>query len=137
MQTVCVFVILLSTIVYQVDAGSALIIAEKMLGTDDGYCQRACEERPGCIFSYCGDDNKCHSVGTADNSEVVSCGATSTSFDSCTSACESVPDCAASSWKSFCKSWLDIPVCFGLVQNSNGVCYEATPGCTGTAYVCP
>ncbi|KAF4697808.1 hypothetical protein FOZ63_022786 [Perkinsus olseni] len=126
-----------SFIVNQVDAGSAVVIAEKLLGADGGYCQRVCDERPECIFSYCGDDNKCHNLGSADSNEVVPCGATTTSFDSCTSACDSVPDCAASTWKSFCKTWLATPVCFGLLKNDNGLCYEASPGCTGTAYACP
>ncbi|KAF4679970.1 hypothetical protein FOZ62_006728 [Perkinsus olseni] len=127
----------LTSVFYQADAGSALVIAEKLLGADGGYCQRICDERPECIFSYCGDDNKCHNLGSADTNEVVPCGATATSFDSCTSACNSVPDCAASTWKSFCKTWLDTPVCFGLLKNANGLCYEASPGCTGAAYACP
>ncbi|KAF4714137.1 hypothetical protein FOZ62_023243, partial [Perkinsus olseni] len=74
----------LTSAFYQVDAGSALVIAEKLLGADGGYCQRICDERPECIFSYCGDDNKCHNLGSADTNEVVPCGATATSFDSCT-----------------------------------------------------
>ncbi|EER11960.1 hypothetical protein Pmar_PMAR019062 [Perkinsus marinus ATCC 50983] len=139
MQIVLTLVTILASIVHHVGAGSwsGLVIAEKMLGADSAYCQRVCEERPGCIFSYCGDDNKCHGIGSGAAPEEVTCGAAATSFDSCTSACDSVVDCSASTWKSFCKTWLDTPVCFGLLQGSNGLCYETTPGCTGSAYACP
>ncbi|KAF4676637.1 hypothetical protein FOL47_005790 [Perkinsus chesapeaki] len=120
-----------------VNAGSAVMIAEKLLGNDDGYCQRVCDERPGCIFSYCGDDKKCHNLASTETQEVVSCGAVVSTFDSCNAACDSVADCSGSTWKSFCKSWLDKPVCFGLLVTSKGLCYEASPGCSGTPLNCP
>ncbi|EER14150.1 hypothetical protein Pmar_PMAR029213 [Perkinsus marinus ATCC 50983] len=137
MHCVIFLITLASLVIRQAVGGSALIIAEKLHAADGGYCQSLCDASPDCIFSYCGDDNICHDVGSAASSGAVPCGAAVTSFDSCSSACESVADCSASQWKSFCKTWLDTPVCFGLLQSANGLCYEVSAGCTGTAYPCP
>ncbi|KAF4687659.1 hypothetical protein FOZ60_003628 [Perkinsus olseni] len=37
-------------------SGSAFVIADKLLRASGDHCQRICDERPDCIFSYCEED---------------------------------------------------------------------------------
>ncbi|EER19595.1 hypothetical protein Pmar_PMAR012577 [Perkinsus marinus ATCC 50983] len=65
---------IISLLAHSIQASSsAFVIAEKLLRGSGDHCQIVCDERPDCIFSYCGDDHKCHNLGEIGSNADIPC----------------------------------------------------------------
>ncbi|KAF4667176.1 hypothetical protein FOL46_002638, partial [Perkinsus olseni] len=133
---------------YLILAGLALY-ATGVSGHD--RCGVVCEATAGCDVSYCKSSGLCHGLyhksettcfygvdSDCDDTYLtpVSChyGPASNCFD----ACNSIEDCLSSESGSYCKTWADPPVCFGIKVKSDGsICYGGeAETCDGEPYVC-
>ncbi|KAF4654150.1 hypothetical protein FOL47_010110 [Perkinsus chesapeaki] len=116
-------------------------------------CQALCDSHPACakskFGSYCKTNGVCFGFyhkghgycfqpteqATCDDSVLkpVSC------QDTCQQVCDSLPSCKGSKYGSYCKTWQNPPVCFGIIQKADkSLCFHpADPqGCNGDPYPC-
>ncbi|KAF4656591.1 hypothetical protein FOL47_008840, partial [Perkinsus chesapeaki] len=126
------------------------------------FCEDYCLQTEGCGSSYCKENNSCFGLyhknndttcfqpgnSTADcDDEVlapVMCGEvpppTTTPIPAwdCMKICDSLESCLESRSGSYCKTWTNPPVCYGiLIQENSSLCYDNDDGsCEGEPYVC-
>ncbi|KAF4648915.1 hypothetical protein FOL47_002648, partial [Perkinsus chesapeaki] len=105
------------------------------------FCEESCSQTVGCDQSYCKEnglcfglyhkgDSKCYQPGSVDNDcddamlEPVRCAEYPET--TCQEVCDSFDSCTNSDWGTYCKVWLDVPVCFGIVKKSDGsLCFDS------------
>ncbi|EER15078.1 hypothetical protein Pmar_PMAR023403 [Perkinsus marinus ATCC 50983] len=131
-------------------ARSTILLLTLGLAMSD-TCQDICDSNPACaqskFGSYCKSNGVCFGLyhqgcgycfqpaeqETCDDStlEPVAC-------QGCQAACDTLPQCKNSDRGSYCKSWQTPPVCFGIIQKSDGsLCYHPTDkDCEGAPYPC-
>ncbi|EER05793.1 conserved hypothetical protein [Perkinsus marinus ATCC 50983] len=121
--------------------------------TPDEYCQESCAETAGCEQSYCKENGhcfglyhkggmRCYQPGVEDNGcnefsyEPVRCHESPPS--PCHDVCSSIDGCRTSGLGTYCKFWLDTPVCYGIVRRDDGsLCFVATDeACEGDPHPC-
>ncbi|EER05803.1 hypothetical protein Pmar_PMAR011852 [Perkinsus marinus ATCC 50983] len=124
-------------------------VASEDGGTD--MCSMACNQTLGCDQSYCKNNGLCFGLyhkgnaycyqpggadGCDDTSlEPVKC--TEYPLTTCQDVCDRLVGCKDSAWGSYCKSWQDPPVCFGILKMYDGsLCYQSDPNCVGEPFEC-
>ncbi|KAF4701628.1 hypothetical protein FOZ62_031693, partial [Perkinsus olseni] len=121
--------------------------------TSTNHCEEACSQTVGCERSYCKangvcfglyhkGDSKCYQPGASDGDcddatlEPVRC--VEYPQTTCSEVCDSVDGCKSSVMGTYCKDWLESPVCFGIIMKGDGtLCFAPTDnGCEGDSYPC-
>ncbi|KAF4672305.1 hypothetical protein FOL47_000689 [Perkinsus chesapeaki] len=114
-------------------------------------CSDVCGNTTGCDISYCKENGLCYGLYHENSSTCfygvdpdcddtvltpVSCGNATTIR--CTNACNSIDSCVSSDSGSYCKTWADPPVCFGIkVGADESLCYDSEDGsCEGEPLLC-
>ncbi|KAF4655372.1 hypothetical protein FOL47_009461 [Perkinsus chesapeaki] len=114
-------------------------------------CDLSCSQTVGCDQSYCKSNGVCFGLYHKDNVfcyqpggaancddtilEAVKC--TDYPLTTCQSVCDGLVGCKDSAWGSYCKSWQDPPVCFGIFKRYDGsLCHQSESGCEGEPYEC-
>ncbi|KAF4654894.1 hypothetical protein FOZ61_007973 [Perkinsus olseni] len=127
-----------------------------VVASPDDYCQKLCDATPSCASygwgSYCKGNGVCFGLLEKGNNDYcfqptdpscddsvyqpVSCPVVP---PTCEDVCNGLSGCKNSKWGSYCKSWQNPPVCFGILEKADGsLCFESTdPGCVGNPYSCP
>ncbi|KAF4721612.1 hypothetical protein FOZ63_010527, partial [Perkinsus olseni] len=125
------------------------IVASQSGGMDT--CSMACNQTMGCDQSYCKNNGMCFGLyhkgnafcyqpGGADGCddaslEPVKC--TDYPLTTCQDVCDRLVGCKDSAWGSYCKSWQDPPICFGILKMYDGsLCHQSDPNCTGEPFEC-
>ncbi|EER00545.1 conserved hypothetical protein [Perkinsus marinus ATCC 50983] len=133
-------------------AGTTAAPTPKAVTTPDEYCEDYCSETSGCGQSYCKEDGHCFGLyhngdskcyqsddeedACDDSFEPVRCLESPPS--TCDDACSSVDGCRTSELGTYCKFWLDDPVCYGILKKNDGsLCFVVTDeACEGNSYPC-
>ncbi|KAF4661007.1 hypothetical protein FOZ61_003624 [Perkinsus olseni] len=121
--------------------------------TSANHCEEACSQTVGCERSYCKangvcfglyhkGDSKCYQPGASDGYcddatlEPVRC--VDYPQTTCSEVCNSVDGCKSSVMGTYCKDWLESPVCFGIITKGDGtLCFAPTDNeCEGDSYPC-
>ncbi|KAF4742962.1 hypothetical protein FOZ63_018263 [Perkinsus olseni] len=119
------------------------------------YCQDICDAYSSCFDSkygsYCKgnglcfglyhkDDGYCFQPTEQDDCDdyVLDPVACPEPQPTCQDVCNDMPQCRDSKWGSYCKTWQDPQVCFGVIKKSDGtLCFAPTDeDCEGEPYYC-
>ncbi|KAF4738313.1 hypothetical protein FOZ63_011293, partial [Perkinsus olseni] len=145
MRSILAGSLLVSTVAF--GGQSPGIVASQSGGMDT--CSMACNQTMGCDQSYCKNNGMCFGLyhkgnafcyqpGGADGCddaslEPVKC--TDYPLTTCQDVCDRLVGCKDSAWGSYCKSWQDPPICFGILKMYDGsLCHQSDPNCTGEPF---
>ncbi|KAF4649735.1 hypothetical protein FOL47_001784, partial [Perkinsus chesapeaki] len=128
-------------------------VASEDTSTTGDYCEDICIQTDGCEQSYCEDNGLCFGLYHKGDSNCYQSGTNATDCDAsllepvqcaeypittCEDVCEGISECKDSKWGTYCKTWQDPPVCFGIIVKEDGsLCFNpADEECVGEPYAC-
>ncbi|KAF4693697.1 hypothetical protein FOZ60_010370 [Perkinsus olseni] len=119
------------------------------------YCQELCDSTAACASSkygsYCKGNGLCFGLYHKDDGYCFQPTEQDTCDDytlepvacpepqpSCQDVCNGLNQCRDSKWGSYCKTWQDPQVCFGIIKKADGsLCFAPTDDdCYGEPYYC-
>ncbi|EER09105.1 hypothetical protein Pmar_PMAR024129 [Perkinsus marinus ATCC 50983] len=132
--------------------GFSNTVSEDTMPTGN-YCEEMCTQTAGCDQSYCKDnglcfglyhrgDSKCYQPGgeaiDCDDSVLEPVQCAEYPVTTCDDVCSSIEGCKESKWGTYCKTWQDPPVCFGIIVKEDGsLCFNPIDEeCVGEPYPC-
>ncbi|EEQ99478.1 hypothetical protein Pmar_PMAR025866 [Perkinsus marinus ATCC 50983] len=119
------------------------------------YCQKLCDSTAACATSkfgsYCKGNGLCFGLYHKDDGYCFQSTEQDTCDDyslepvacpepkpTCQEVCNGLTQCRDSKWGSYCKTWQDPQVCFGIIKKADGsLCFAPTDeDCYGEPYYC-
>ncbi|KAF4662625.1 hypothetical protein FOL47_006165 [Perkinsus chesapeaki] len=144
--------VVVAATIFEAAVGFGGVASEDAFVTGD-CCADMCIQTDGCEQSYCKDNGLCFGLYHKGDSKCYQPGTNATDCDdallepvqcaeypmtTCEDVCNGITGCKDSKWGTYCKTWQDPPVCFGIIIKKDGsLCFDPTDEeCVGEPYAC-